>query len=581
MRVNVVCRNLKQDRVIPRFARYLADGLGWTVSASPRPGFDVVYLSGYFESQMCQSWPRVPVAAYFTHREEQPPGNGKAKLFDAIAERVDLRIVTAPMYRDAVERFGPTALMPAPVERKRFTIPKREKRRQIVAGFSGYTYRNKRKGEDLVAALLSGTSARNVEWRASGRGWPVHTTRYKWDDMPSFYQALDVLVVPSRVEGVPMPPLEALSCGVSVVIPRGVGMLDDLPDLPGIHRYNRGNGKSLIKAFNQAVRARNDVDREVLRAATEPYNVQAWVDAHEAAFEETFGTVDAGLAGDVDDDAPPVEIEEVYEPLKNYDTGSTRGIYVVAFGLPARKCAVRLMSSIKKYMPEIPIALCADRKIGLEDILIKQPDSDVGGRRAKLKAYQLAPAEWESVLYLDADTEVVADIRFYFQLIEDGWEFVICKDPHLMDTMFSFRRRYNQAELEETESRVHTLHTLQYNGGVWAFARNDRVRRFFARWLKEWERHAQRDQGALIRAMYTEPLRVYLLGNEWNTFPKYTKGIKTAGLMHYPGDARRWNGFIRGRIDSAEAWAAVKRFHDQRRGDRRQRGHQRYGGRRG
>jgi len=93
---------------------------------------------------------------------------------------------------------------------------------------------------------------------------------------------------------------------------------------------------------------------------------------------------------------------------------------------------------------------------------------------------------------------------------------------------------------------------------VWAFGRTKRVARFFKRWQKEWERHAQRDQGALIRAMYTEPLKVYVLGNEWNTFPKYTKEIKTAGLMHYPGDARRWSGLIPGRIDSAEAWKRVE-----------------------
>jgi hypothetical protein len=32
----------------------------------------------------------VPVAAYFTHREEEPKGNAKAKQFDQVAQRVDL-----------------------------------------------------------------------------------------------------------------------------------------------------------------------------------------------------------------------------------------------------------------------------------------------------------------------------------------------------------------------------------------------------------------------------------------------------------------------------------------------------------
>lgn len=246
-----------------------------------------------------------------------------------------------------------------------------------------------------------------------------------------------------------------------------------------------------------------------------------------------------------------------------------KGIYCVAFGNPARKCAQNMMRTAKKHMPNIPICLCGDKKIGLEDHFVKHPDADVGGRRAKLKAYELSPKEWKSVLYLDVDTEIKADISFYFDLIEDGWEFVICKDPHLMDTMYSFRRANNLTELAEIEDEIYTLHTLQYNGGVWAFSRGERVQNFFKRWQKEYEKHLQRDQGALIRAMYREPLKVLVLGNQWNTFEKYCKGIKTAGLMHYPGMARRWKGLIPGRIDSGIAWQRVKEFEQRRSGRRK------------
>ena len=155
---------------------------------------------------------------------------------------------------------------------------------------------------------------------------------------------------------------------------------------------------------------------------------------------------------------------------------------------------------------------------------------------------------------------MVGDIRYYFELIEDGWEFVICKDPHLMDTMHAFRRHNNLAELAETEAELHTLHALQFNGGVWAFGRTERIAAFFERWQAEWEKHGQRDQGALIRAMYADPLKMMVLGNEWNTFPKYSKGIETAGLLHYPGRARRWQGLIPGRIDSPKAWEIVGRY---------------------
>jgi len=558
--VNVVCRNKDADRVIPRFARYLAAHNGWHLTARPEPGADLYYLSGYFEAQLLRPWPDAPVAAYLTHREEQPPGNAKAKLYDSVAARVDLRIATAALYAEPLAEYGPTVQVSPPVERGRFTIPAQRNKR-LVAGFSGFTYANGRKGEDIARRIVASEPGQRAEWRASGRGWPVPMRMYAWAELPAFYQSLDVLVVTATVEGVPMPPLECLACGVSVVVPRGVGILDELPDTLGIHRYNRGDAGDLVKALGRAIAARGDVDREALRAVTEPFTVEAWCRAHEEAFMELLGGPGAGLEEAALDAEPAIEIrdEEVPVPSVSGETSSTRGIYCVAFGDPARTCALRLLNSIKKYMPEIPVCLCAAKKIGPEDVLVVQPDSDVGGRRAKLRAYELSPAEWQSVLYLDADTEVKSgDIRRFFEWVEAGWEFVICKDPHLMDTMHSFRRKTNEPELVQIEKQVKTLHALQINGGVWAFARNERVAAFFRRWLEEWEKYAQRDQGALLRALYTDPLRTLWLGNEWNTFPKYCKGITSAGLYHYPGDARRWKGMIPGRIDSPAAWAMVR-----------------------
>jgi hypothetical protein len=415
----------------------------------------------------------------------------------------------------------------------------------------------------LVNSIVRSKVGQRVEWVASGRGWPVPTQRYKWADMPKFYQGLDVLVCPSRVEGGPMPVLEALACGVRVVIPQHVGILDELPDVTGLCRYVRGNAASLVKALDAALE--QPFDRDALRAATATYSVQAFCDEHERAFECEFPcALDAGISEQATPEAEEAEVRVKTNQPQEHGTGSTRGIYVVAFGGPARKCAVRLMKSAKQHMPDVPIALCAATKIGIEDVFVQQPDSDVGGRRAKLKAYELTPAEWQAVLYLDADTKVVAPVYQFFQWIEDGWEFVICKDPHLMDTMHAFKRHNNEQELAEIKTTIHTLHALQINGGVWAFTRNPRVAAFFARWQMEWEKHAQRDQGALLRALYADPLKVFWMGNEWNTFDKYCHGIETAGIMHYVGDARRWKGAIQGRIDSAEAWSAVKRWERER-----------------
>lgn len=290
LNVSVLCRNYGDDRVIPRFCRYLSDNLGWTVATRKiDPAADVIYLSAYFESQILRSWPGRPVVAYFTHKETQPrPDNAKARLFMSMAKKVDLRIATAGMYANQLVDFGPTAQINPPVERHRFVIPKRKVGKRLVCGFSGYSYSNGRKGESLARQLIRSSPGRSVDWQASGRGWPVLTRRYRWADMPTFYQSLDILVITATVEGVPMPPLEVLSCGGSVVVPNGVGLLDELPDTLGIHRYKRGSIDSLTKALDKAIKARPTVDKGALRATTEPYSILAWCEQHRQAFEELF-----------------------------------------------------------------------------------------------------------------------------------------------------------------------------------------------------------------------------------------------------------------------------------------------------
>lgn len=277
LRVHVLCRNIQEDRVLPRMARALRDGLGWTAGVElPRQCCDVIYLLAYFEAQLLKPWPRLPVVAYFTHREEEPPGNAKARLFDEVAGRVAVRIVTCKMYGDVVRPTGPTAQAPAPVERERFTIAPPHRGEEVVVGLCGYTYGNHRKGEDLVTAVMGSKVGRRVTWQASGRGWPVPMRQYSWAQMPQFYRGLDVLVVPSRVEGIPMTTLEALSCGVKVVIPRHVGLHDEIPETAGIYRYERGNAAGLVRALEQAAYSGPVVDREALRAAVAGHSVQAW-----------------------------------------------------------------------------------------------------------------------------------------------------------------------------------------------------------------------------------------------------------------------------------------------------------------
>ncbi len=555
LRVHVICQNYQEDRVIPRHARHLAERLGWSLGAGPDPSADVTYLLSYFEAQRLRPWPAMPVAANFTHREEEPPNNAKAKCFDRVAGQVQLRTAWAAMYLDQLAPYGPTVKVSPALERDHFSLTVRVHHARPVVGFSGYTYANHRKGEDLVKGIVNSPLGQRVEWRASGRGWPVKAHLYAWEQMPGYYRSLDVLVIPSRVEGIPMPPLEALCCGASVVIPRGVGLLDELPDVCGIYRYDRGDLPTLLQALERAVEERAQTDPEALRAATARYSVEQWCEDHADAFAEHFEPRARPSA-----QVKARSVKGYKPPQAAQPARGKRGIYCVAYGEPARAAALDLMTTAKRHMPDIPIALCAASPIGPEDVLIREPDSDIGARQNKIRMYELAPQEWDTVLYMDADIEVIAPVYQYFEWAEDGWDLVITKDPHLVDTMHSYERPNNDADMASVQRALKTLNALQLAGGVMCFRRGARVKEFFDAWLAEWNVHGQRDQGPLVRALYAHPLKVWLLGSQWNTFLRYMPREQSAGLVHFPGKARRWMGLIPGRIDSPEAWAAVKRF---------------------
>lgn len=535
MKVNVVCRNYEKDRVLPRFARYLARHNNWGLSRLASTEYDLNYYVAYIELQKNRDF-KGPLAGYFTHYE---PGD-KGALYNLTAKRVQLRVAMNQGQLKHLQAFGPTIVPPLPVELDHFTLRGNKVRGKPVVGFSGYTYGSGRKGEALAKKLVSKFGSK-VTFKASGRGWPCPTQGYSWKDMPGFFKALDVFVCPSHTEGGPMTTLEALATGVPVVIPAGVGIHPQLPQIAGIYRYEAGNYTSLAKMLDRALAELGTADRKELRAVVEPYSVEAFCEETRYAFEEHFAKV------------------PVTAPVRAWKGNS--GIYIVAFGAPARRCAVKCIKASKKVMPKMPIALCAvtPLKVG-EDIFIQQPDKDIGGRIAKLAAYTLAPKEWEYVLYLDADTEPMERLDFIFETLAKGWEIVICKDMDKYVVARFMARGDNRPEVKETLHLLGTDEVLQYNGGLFGFRRCARTRQLFDRWNTEWQRWAGRDQGALLRALHTSPLRIFVLGNQWNASDRYPTPPGKIAVWHHNIAARRWSGKVKGRLDSTNAWNRVKEW---------------------
>lgn len=279
MNVHIVCAT-PETHVLQRMARALADQTGWSLSSKADGAADVNYFMPYLSFEPCLG----RTAAYFTHYEVD---REKARRWSAVDQMVDGRIVTAAQYRARLA--SPSAVARPPIDLGKFTPPSARRRGdKPIVGVAGMTYRTGRKGEHLITMLAQSRLSRQVRLIASGRGWSgVQTTNYPWERMQDFYHALDLLLCPSLVEGVPYPPLEALACGVQVVIPVGVGLLDDLPDTPGIWRYSAGDYDGMVAALRLAL---DDVGKHeaTLPATVAGYTAAAWADDHARAFKEWF-----------------------------------------------------------------------------------------------------------------------------------------------------------------------------------------------------------------------------------------------------------------------------------------------------
>lgn len=217
-------------------------------------------------------------ASWLTHLEEDR--EWKASLWQKTAEKMDLRCISTDLYWKEVRKFGPTAKLIPGVDRK-FFVPKKHGKQKELVGISGIA--RARKGVALAARLMVEKDELGVEVRITGRGWPWKHTWLAWEAMPDFYNTLEVYLCTSLIEGIPMPPLEALSCGTKVVIPRGVGMLDELPEIPGVRHFDKGDYEDMKRALKRALD--DKVKAEELRAVIEKYTIDRWCESHFKAFE--------------------------------------------------------------------------------------------------------------------------------------------------------------------------------------------------------------------------------------------------------------------------------------------------------
>ncbi len=595
--------NPQKGDIIARLMNSLAQGTGWPISKEPDLKADINYFGLYI--QVGQS-PQVvrqlkKTAAYFSHYEIQR--QDKIDWWNIAASKVNIRTTVASQYVDILKKTGETHLVYPPPIDDIFRLPQRKPR----IGISGFVHPSGRKGEHLVKRLYE---EMGDEWDivASGKGWPVPNVKlYDYKDLPAFYQSLDVFLCTSITEGIPMPPLEALACGVPIVAPLDVGILEPSFSLnyESVFYYEPNDLDDMIASLNTVIRFGFNHYAFDAQDLVKDFTQEAWCKAHKEAFGmgdisittitdyiyseqqeidilDTAHRISLAGIGDVETAVDAIKsvvnptekiikhdysIEAKPETVSELTPVKKAGAICVAYGAPSRNCARRLIPSWQKYMPDYLIALVSDEPINiietLPSVFIEHSDDDIGARSVKTDLYNVAPQEWKYVLYLDADTEIIADVSQLFRWLKSGFDFIICTNPFEHKTLEDGKRPDNMDELEYTINLVGSADVMQPNGGVFGFTRNKRTEKFMNLWHKEWGRYGGRDQMALIRALHLAPVKWLLLGNEWNTILRTGVDLKrddSAGILHHPMTARRWTGIVYGDLTSDVAWDMVRKW---------------------
>ena len=513
--IHIIRTRWTDNSILSRKARYLKTELGWTIGDQPDPGAFINYSFPYLDFRTRTEG--IPFAGYFTHREDCQPG--KVEIWERQAKAAVLRITSAEQYYQDLSQYGATAKITPPLDREKFRPVIWKRSGPVRIGVAGYVYRGGRKGEELVAAAARHYNGK-YEFKATGRGWPIPTIDTAYDRLQEFFQQIDVYLCTSTIEGVCYPPLEALACGKKVVVPRGVGVLDDIPDAPGIERYPAGDFNEMIKAIDRVIETK--ADPADLRETTAAFTIENWAERHAEVFVEYEAAV--------------TKTSSKKRAARRQD----RGIFVVAYGGPARKCARRLLNSIRTYMPDTQIAIATDQPLPEADFNLTYEGKLGGGaREAKLAAYDLAPKQWDQVIYLDADTELTESIEPIFKSLESGWEMIFTKDASSRDTVPFLRRNKMPEDFTATRDLIGEEEELVLSGGVWAFRRSPGAKNFMQAWQQGWGKGKYRDQPSMLRAYYQAKVKAAVFGSEWNSFTKHAQENRMSIVKHHSGGTAR------------------------------------------
>ena len=235
MKINIVCDEAAGGWIYSKFIEKFKKHSIHEILVNSKDSFDVAHYLPYYN--IPKKLPNLSTA-WFSHMEQKEELKSK---FITSAQKVNVAISHSKKYADLLSRMGVKnviQIMPG-VDLLKF-VPSNYvvDNKSLVVGYVGRAYSSSnRKNPELLDKI---TKIKDIELKITGG-------KISEDKMPDFYNSVDLVISPSKIEGGPMAIQEALACGKPIVCFQSVGVVDEFNH--GLIKIADFNEDNFIKAI--------------------------------------------------------------------------------------------------------------------------------------------------------------------------------------------------------------------------------------------------------------------------------------------------------------------------------------------
>lgn len=209
--------------------------------------------------------------------------------------------------------------------------------------------------------------------------------------------------------------------------------------------------------------------------------------------------------------------EDIPMTEKSKLTGSDRGAIYVAFGLPYLAMTLLSAETLRRFNPDVRIHIVSNLPESIAaDLSFWRHDFDkwffVDASNKDNRQYKTSVVEYSrdyKMVYLDSDTLITGSF-------DPVWKFLDFFDICLRVQKNKQTHRF-LADVEIFSPELRLLDCPQWNGGVFFFKSNERVRGLFKQWNEMFNEFSlEYDQPSLAKSIICSECRVLSLDARWN-----------------------------------------------------------------